>query len=79
VCTHTGVPEYVNSMKTRKKSTGNFVCLIDFNIDTGNIYIDHSHTYRYYIYTVYVVEDCSETDGVHSAGTKAKLSIYLSI
>ena len=25
-----------------------------------------------------VVEDCSETDGVHSAGTKAKLSIYLS-
>ena len=26
-----------------------------------------------------VVEDCSETDGVHSAGTKAKLSIYLSI
>ena len=74
MCTHTGVPEYVNSMKTRKKSTGNFVCLIDFNID--NIYIDHSHTY---IYTVYVVEDCSETDGVHSAGTKAKLSIYLSI
>ena len=26
-----------------------------------------------------VVEDCSETDGVHSAGTKAKLSIYLSM
>ena len=25
------------------------------------------------------VEDCSETDGVYSAGTKAKLSIYLSI
>jgi hypothetical protein len=26
---------------------------------------------------MYVVEDCSETDGVFSAGTKAKLSIYL--
>ena len=32
-----------------------------------------------YLIVMQVVEDCSETDGVHSAGTKAKLSIYLSI
>ena len=45
---------------------------------TSTVLVSKEKRERYLI-VMKVVEDCSETDGVHSAGTKAKLSIYLSI